>query len=204
MSIEFLLTSLVVVLIPGAGVIYTVTSSISGGRRRGLYAALGCTIGIVPHLVAAMLGLSGVMQIGASIFEVVRYAGAAYLVFMGVSMIRNGDFLIPEDSDRVTTPLGAVVGRGILVNLLNPKLTVFFFAFLPQFLHHQPKLIDADLLALGGAFMLMTLILFAVYAVARAAVRHHILGAPIVRRWLQRALGTLFMGFAAKLAITER
>src|ERR687895_1504478 len=89
MSIEFLITSLVVVLIPGTGVLYTLSSSIGGGRLRGLFAAIGCTLGIVPHMLAAMLGLSGIMQAGSAVFEVVRCAGAAYLVFVGVSMIRE-------------------------------------------------------------------------------------------------------------------
>lgn len=88
MSVEFLLTSLVVVLIPGTGVVYTISSSIGGGRWCGLVAAVGCTLGIVPHMLAAMLGLSGIMQAGSAAFEVVRWAGVAYLVFMGVSMIR--------------------------------------------------------------------------------------------------------------------
>ena len=132
--VAFLLTSLVVAAIPGTGVFYTVSSSIGGGRRRGLLAALGCTLGVVPHLVAALLGLSGVLQVGATVFEVIRWLGVAYLLLMGVSMIRDrGDMLIgggatPADGTRL------VLQRGILLNLLNPKLTLFFFAFLPQFL----------------------------------------------------------------------
>ena len=96
MSVEFLLTSLVVVLIPGTGVLYTVSSSI-GGRRRGLFAAFGCTLGIVPHVLAAMLGLSGIMQAGSVVFEAVRWAGVAYLIFMGIWMIRDaGELSLDE------------------------------------------------------------------------------------------------------------
>src|SRR5215213_8120684 len=135
MSIEFLLTSLVVVLIPGTGVLYTVSSSIGGGWRRGLFAAIGCTLGIVPHILAAMLGLSAIMQAGSVVFEVVRYAGVAYLVFIGVSMIRDAGALQLDDRNGSIDTIGRVVWRAILLNLLNPKLTLFFFAFLPQFLH---------------------------------------------------------------------
>jgi threonine/homoserine/homoserine lactone efflux protein len=207
MSVEFLLTSLVVVLIPGTGVIYTVSSSIGGGWRRGLFAAIGCTLGIVPHMLAAMLGLSAIMQAGSVVFEAVRWAGVAYLIFMGVSMIREGGALRLDDQDDQhgsIRSMGLVVRRGILLNLLNPKLTMFFFAFLPQFLATPPGLLDAGLIWLGGVFMLMTLAVFAVYAYASATVRELVLGAPVVLRWFQRSLGALLIGLAARLALTDR
>lgn len=208
MAIEFLLTSLIVVVIPGTGVLYTVSSALGGGLRVGLFAAVGCTLGIVPHLLAAMLGLSGVMQAGAVAFEVVRYAGVAYLVYMGVSMIRDGGAFQfddqPADRERARGPMLAVVRRGILLNLLNPKLTIFFFAFLPQFLDRSAGPLDPRLIALAAVFMAMTLAVFAGYAYASAAVREFVLGAPVVRRWIQRSLGALLIGFAAKLATTDR
>ena len=208
MSLEFLLTSLVVVVIPGTGVLYTVSIAIGRGSRVGLFAAAGCTLGIVPHLLAAMVGLSGIMQAGAVAFEVVRYAGVAYLVYMGVSMFRNGDELRfaerSSDGDRPSGSMVVVVRRGILLNLLNPKLTAFFFAFLPQFLDSSAGLVDPHLIGLGGVFMAMTLAVFAGYAYASAAVSEYVLGAPTVRRWIQRSLGALLIGFAAKLATTDR
>jgi threonine/homoserine/homoserine lactone efflux protein len=204
MSVEFLLTSLVVVLIPGTGVLYTVSSSIGGGWRRGLFAAIGCTLGIVPHMLAAMLGLSAIMQAGSVVFEVVRYAGVIYLVFMGFSMIRDAGTLPLDDGSASIDPMGPVVWRGIVLNVLNPKLTVFFFAFLPQFLDASPGLLDPKLIGLGGIFMLMTLVVFAVYALASAAIRDLVLAAPVARRWIERALGALLIGFAARLAFTDR
>jgi threonine/homoserine/homoserine lactone efflux protein len=201
---EFLLTSLVVVLIPGTGVVYTVSSSIGGGRRRGLFAAVGCTLGIVPHMLAAMLGLSGIMQAGSVVFEAVRWAGVAYLVFMGFSMIRDAGTLPLDDQGAPGDSAGTVVWRGILLNVLNPKLTLFFFAFLPQFLDASPGLLDVKLIELGGIFMLMTLAVFTVYAIASAAVRDLVLAAPVARRWIERAFGAILIGFAAKLAFTDR
>ncbi len=204
-SVEFWVTSLVVAVVPGTGVVYTVSSSIGGGWRRGLFAAIGCTFGVVPHVLAAMLGLSGVMQAGAVAFEAVRWAGVAYLIFMGVSMIRDGGALrLENERDAGIEPTGQIVRRGILLNLLNPKLTVFFFAFLPQFLDTPPDLLDTRLLGLGGVFMLVTLAVFVVYAWASAAVRDRVLGAPVVLRWVQRSLGTLLVIFAARLAVTDR
>jgi threonine/homoserine/homoserine lactone efflux protein len=202
--VEFLLTSLVVVMVPGTGVVYTVSSAIGGGGRCGLFAAIGCTLGIVPHLLAAMLGLSGVVQAGALAFEAVRWAGVAYLAFMGVSMIVGGSALRLDQRRASRDSMGQVVRRGILLNLLNPKLTVFFFAFLPQFLDTPPGLADRRLVELGGVFMLMTLAIFAAYAGASASVRDRVLGAPAVLRWVQRSLGALVIGFATKLAVTNR
>jgi threonine/homoserine/homoserine lactone efflux protein len=204
MSQEFLLTSMIVVLLPGAGVLYTVSSAIGGGRRVGLFAALGCTFGIVPHILAAMFGLSGVMQAGAAVFEVVRYAGIAYLVYLAVSVMRDGGALSFSDDRAVGQSMGGVVRRGIFLNLLNPKLTIFFFAFLPQFLDGPAGPLDPGLLQLAGAFMLMTLVVFAAYAWLSAAIREAILGVPAVRRWVQRMLGVLLLGFAARLAVADR
>jgi len=172
-----------------------------------LFAALGCTLGIVPHILAAMLGLSAIMQAGSVVFEVVRWAGVAYLIFMGVSMFREGSSLqlnSQDDQQGSIRSIGLVVRRGILLNLLNPKLTMFFFAFLPQFLDASPGLLDLRLIGLSGVFMLMTLAVFAVYAYASATVRDRVLRAPVVLRWFQRSLGALLIGFAARLAVTER
>lgn len=199
------MTSLVVVLVPGTGVIYTISSSIGGGWRRGLFAAVGCTLGIVPHILAAMLGLSAILQAGSTVFELVRWAGVAYLVYMGVSMIRAGGTLkLEEEESSPAVAMGLVVRRGILLNLLNPKLTAFFFAFLPQFLDAPPALLDARLLGLGVVFMLITLAVFAGYAYAGSVVRERVLGAPTVRKWFQRSLGTVLICFAARLAVTDR
>jgi threonine/homoserine/homoserine lactone efflux protein len=204
MSVEFLLTSLVVVLIPGTGVVYTVSSSIGGGWRRGLFAAIGCTLGIVPHMLAAMLGLSAIMQAGSVVFAAVRWAGVVYLIFMGVLMLREGSALLLDDQHASVGSMGVVVRRAILVNLLNPKLTMFFFAFLPQFLDTPPGLLDPRLIWLGGVFMLMTFAVFAAYAYASAAVRELVLGTPVVLQWFQRSLGALLIGLAARLALTDR
>jgi threonine/homoserine/homoserine lactone efflux protein len=155
-------------------------------------------------MLAAMLGLSGIMQAGAVAFEVVRYAGVAYLVFMGVSMIRHAGELSLDGDNAPIEPMGPIVRRAILLNVLNPKLTLFFFAFLPQFLDASPGLLDVRLIWLGGVFMLMTLAVFVVYALASAAMRDLVLAAPVARRWVERTLGTLLIGFAAKLALTDR
>jgi threonine/homoserine/homoserine lactone efflux protein len=155
-------------------------------------------------MLAAMLGLSGIMQAGSVVFEVVRWAGVAYLIFMGASMIRDACALPLDGGDTQVDSARSVVRRGILLNVLNPKLALFFFAFLPQFLDASPALLDARLIGLGGVFMLMTLAVFAVYALASAAARDLVFAAPVARRWIERTLGAFLIGFAAKLALTDR
>ena len=195
----FLLTSCVVALIPGTGVVYTLSSSLGGGVRRGLFAAVGCTLGILPHIAAALLGLSGILQTGATLFELVRWAGVAYLLYLGLSLFREGGPMRLDDAVEPAS-LGAVVRRGVLLNLLNPKLTLFFFAFLPQFLEPGSGVIDLRLIGLGMLFMLVTLIVFAGYAYAGAAFRDRVLAAPRVRRTVERAIGVVLIAFAARLA----
>ena len=216
--LEFLATSTLVVLVPGIGVIYTVSNAVAGGRGAGLSAAFGCTLGIVPHLVLAFLGLSGLMQLGASIFELVRWAGVAYLVWMGVGLLRDrGGIRFDADADgatgeRTRTTAMRTAARGVFVNLLNPKLTAFFFAFLPQFVDAPSTAgtpgvtaaIDPRLFGLGSLFMLLTLAVFVFYALAGAAVGRWAGGAPALLAWIQRAFGVLLLGFAARLAASER
>lgn len=144
-----------------------------------------------------MLGLSGIMQAGSAVFEIVRWAGVAYLVFIGATMIRDAGALSLDDENASDDPMRSVVRRGILLNVLNPKLPLLFFAFLPQFLDASPGLLDPKLIWLGGVFMLMTLVVFAVF-------RDLLLGAPVARRWVERALGAFLIGFAARLAFTNR
>ncbi|HSL57059.1 MAG TPA: LysE family translocator [Acidimicrobiales bacterium] len=204
-SAEFLATSLVVVLVPGTGVVYTVASALAGGWRRGILAAVGCTLGIVPHLAAALLGLSGVMHAGALAFEVVRWAGVAYLTYIGLSMLRGRSTAAfgAEPADEPGSD-AEVIRRGVVLNVLNPKLTVFFFAFLPQFLDSAPVLLDPRLVTLAGVFMAMTLAVFAGYAWLSAAVREQVLRSPRLVDGAQRALGAAMVTFAARLATTDR
>lgn len=223
--IEFVLTTLLVVAVPGIGVLYTVACAVAGGRSRGLVAAIGCTLGIVPHLVVAFLGLSGLLRLGATLFEAVRWAGVLYLAWMGVAMLRSG--IEPridaigegeidaewgagpvESADGCVPGAGSVILRGVLLNVLNPKLTLFFFAFLPQFLSTEPAgesvLVDPRLIGLGSLFMLLTLGGFVLYALAGAAARNMVTGTPRMLRMMQRTVGVLLLGFAARLALAER
>jgi len=210
---EFLLTSLIVVLIPGTGVIYTVTTALVGGWRAGIAAAIGCTCGIVPHLLASIFGLAALLHISALAFDACKYAGAAYLFYLAWGMWRDTGTLQLE-SDGATRRGWRIARRGTLINILNPKLSLFFLAFLPQFVDPAaailPQFVDPaaailpQLLGLGGLFMAMTLVVFALYALAAHRLRRGVAASPRLKGWLQRSGAALFALLGLKLALAER
>jgi threonine/homoserine/homoserine lactone efflux protein len=173
MTFEFLITTLVVVVTPGTGVIYTVGAGLSRGARASLVAAVGCTLGIVPHMLAAITGLAAVMQASAVLFNAMKLAGVAYLLYLAWTTWRDGRALQPV-GDASPQSARTVIASAILINLLNPKLTLFFFAFLPQFVTGRPDSL-ARMIELSLVFMLVTLGVFALYGVFAAAVRDRVL-----------------------------
>ena len=204
MSVAFLLTSLLVVASPGTGVLYTVSTGLSRGTRASLLAALGCTLGIVPHMAAAVCGLAAVFKASAVTFELLKYAGAAYLLYMAWRTWRDRSALHPDNATAARSPL-RIVASAILLNLLNPKLPIFFLAFLPQFMARDDASPVASLLQLGGTFLLMTLIVFAIYGAFASFMRAHVLERPRVTTWLRRvfALGFAVLGLKLALATTR-
>ena len=201
MSTEFLLTTLVIVATPGTGVIYTLAAGLARGARASIVAAAGCTLGIVPHMAAAITGLAALLHTSAVAFQVLKYVGVAYLLFMAVSTLRDKDALTVEE----TAPRSAarVIVSGVLVNLLNPKLTLFFFAFLPQFVTNEAHA-SLRMLQLSAVFMLVTFAVFALYGLFAAAVRDRLISRPSVMAWMRRIFGGAFVALAGKLALTSR
>ena len=203
MTTAFLVTSLLIVATPGTGVLYTVATGLGRGGRASVVAAFGCTLGIVPHLAAAVTGTATLLRAGGVAFEVLRIAGVGYLLVMAWMTWRDTSRLGVEP-DAEPRSAARIVLSAVLVNLLNPKLTLFFFAFLPQFLAAGTGLLDARLIGLGTLFMLVTLVVFAGYAYVAAVFRDRVLGAPRARRWVERTIGGLLIAFAAKLALSDR
>jgi threonine/homoserine/homoserine lactone efflux protein len=199
-STEFLLTTLVIVATPGTGVIYTLAAGLARGARASIVAAAGCTLGIVPHMAAAITGLAALLHTSAVAFQVLKYVGVAYLLFMAVSTLRDKDALTVEE----TAPRSAarVIVSGVLVNLLNPKLTLFFFAFLPQFVTNEAHA-SLRMLQLSAVFMLVTFAVFALYGLFAAAVRDRLISRPSVMAWMRRIFGGAFVALAGKLALTS-
>lgn len=203
MSIEFLLTSLIIIASPGTGVLYTLVAGLSRGARASIVAAFGCTLGIVPHIAAAITGLAAVLHTSALAFQILKYLGVAYLLYMAWRTLKeHGAMRIDKD----TTPRSArqVIVSGVLVNILNPKLSIFFFAFLPQFVSKEEPQALARMLELSGAFMALTFMVFVAYGIFAAAVRNHVISRPRVLVWMRRAFAGAFAALGLKLAFAER
>ena len=200
LSLQFLLTALVVVVAPGTGVIYTLAIGLGQGRWPSIWAALGCTFGIVPHLLAATLGLAAVLHTSAVLFNVVKFAGVAYLLWLAWQALKSDGALAVSAERRIESGL-RIARRGALINILNPKLSIFFLALLPPFLSGNPATATAEMTLLGGVFMLMTFGVFVLYGVFAAAARTWLLGSERVMRWLNRSFAALFAALAGRLAL---
>ena len=201
-STEFLLTSLVVVLIPGTGVIYTVSTGLFLGWRASIAAAVGCTAGILPHLTASILGLAAILHMSAIAFQAVKYAGVAYLLYLAWGMWRETGAL-QFDAPSTKKGIRQIITRGFLINILNPKLSIFFLAFLPLFVLPQAASPTTQMLVLSAVFMAMTLVIFILYGLLADAVRRHVVGSPKVVVWMQRAFAAVFAALGVKLALPE-
>jgi threonine/homoserine/homoserine lactone efflux protein len=203
MSIEFLLTTLIIVASPGTGVVYTLAAGLSHGGRASVLAAFACTLGIVPHLIAALTGLAALLHASALLFELVKYAGVAYLLYMAWATLRqHGAMTIDAKPDARNAR--QVLVDGILINLLNPKLSIFFVAFLPQFIAPSEPHVLLRMLQLSGVFMAATFIIFALYGLFAAAMREKVLDSPSVMAWMRRSFAAAFLALGARLALTER
>jgi threonine/homoserine/homoserine lactone efflux protein len=202
-SAEFLLTSLIVVLIPGTGVIFTLSTGLLLGWRASILAALGCTAGIVPHLLASILGLAAILHVSATAFQTLKLAGAAYLLYLAWAMWREKGMISLSGTVRETRNRDIVL-RAFLMNILNPKLSIFFLAFMLQFVPTDSRAPLAQLLVLSGVFMAMTLAVFIVYGVLAHGVRATVLGSPRFMAWLQRGFAAAFALLGARLALSDR
>ena len=202
-TVDFLITSLIVVLIPGTGVVYTVSTGLVRGKRASLYAALGCTAGIVPHLLATVVGLAAVLHMSALAFQLLKFAGMAYLFYLAYATWRD------KQAFAVDARAAAVHGSGIaikafLINILNPKLSIFFLAFLPQFVPTGTPSPTLFMLWLAAVFMVLTFIVFVFYGVFAAAARRYVISRPGVTTWLRRGFAGAFGLMGLRLALSAR
>jgi threonine/homoserine/homoserine lactone efflux protein len=202
-STAFLVTSLVVVASPGTGVLYTVAAGLSSGRRASIVAAFGCTLGIVPHIAAAVVGLAALLHTSAIAFQTLKYLGVAYLLYLAWRTLREQGGLLVETDHSDRSSLDVIVSA-VGVNVLNPKLSIFFVAFLPQFVAADEPNRLAHMLELSVVFMLLTFVVFVVYGLFAAAIRRHVITRPRVLTWMRRTFAGAFVALGAKLAVTER
>ncbi len=202
-TLEFLITSLIVVLIPGTGVIFTVSTGIIQGRKASVFAALGCTTGIVPHLLATVLGLAAVLHTSAVAFQALKFAGVAYLFYIAYATWRDQSAFAIDGSSSASTAI-SLMTKAFLLNILNPKLTIFFLAFLPQFVEPAAASPLAQLLLLSGVFMAMTFAVFVVYGFLAHTFRKAVIESPRVQAWLRRSFAAAFVGLGVNLAASEK
>jgi threonine/homoserine/homoserine lactone efflux protein len=197
------LTSLIVVVSPGTGVLYTMAAGLSRGTRASVIAAVGCTLGIIPHMVAAITGLAALLHTSAVAFQTLKYVGVAYLLLLAWRTLKEKGALTVETE---TAPRSAtsVIVSAILVNILNPKLTIFFFAFLPQFVSAKDPQAFLRMVELSTVFMLLTLVVFVAYGSFAAAIRKHVISRPRVLTWMRRVFAGAFVALGARLAFADR
>jgi threonine/homoserine/homoserine lactone efflux protein len=203
MSIDFLITSLIVVVSPGTGVLFTLAAGLSRGSRASVVAAFGCTLGIVPHIAAATMGLAALLHTSALAFQTVKYLGVAYLLYMAWNTLRERGALTVEKQIGPRSAAQVIVSA-ILVNILNPKLSIFFFAFLPQFVSSREPHPLSRMFELSGVFMLLTFAVFVGYGLFAAAIRSHVISRPRVLTWMRRAFASAFVALGVKLALADR
>ena len=202
-STEFLLTSLVVILIPGTGVIYTISNGLFLGWRASIAAACGCTAGIIPHLTACILGLSAILHMSALAFQTIKFAGVVYLFYLAWSMWRETGS-IKFNSPSTKSGLWRIATKGFLINILNPKLSIFFLAFLPLFVSPETTSPIFQLLTLSIIFMGLTLLIFILYGLSANGVRRYVTNSPKIIIWIQRSFAATFAALGAKLAMTDQ
>lgn len=202
-SLEFLVTALIIVLIPGSGVILTVSSALVAGRRACLWTATGCTLGIVPHLLASVLGLSALLHTSALAFQGLKFAGVAYLLYLAYATWRDRAAFAVDAHATPAAPSQLVI-KACLLNILNPKLTLFFLAFLPQFIVPQAGSATVQMLSLSAVFMAMTFVVFVLYGLLAHLFRRAVIDSPKVQAWLRRGFAASFAGLGLNLALAQR
>jgi threonine/homoserine/homoserine lactone efflux protein len=203
MSLDFLITSLIVVVSPGIGVLFTLATGLSRGARASVIAALGCTLGIVPHMAAAALGLAALLHTSALAFQALKYLGVAYLLYMAWSVLKERGALRVERETGVRSAAQVIVSA-ILINILNPMLSIFFLAFLPQFVRADEPHPLTRMLELSAVFMLLTFVVFVGYGIFAASIRARVISRPRVMTWMRRVFAGAFAALGLRLAFADR
>ena len=200
----FVGASIVLVLVPGPDMIYLLGRSFAQGRRAGAVAAIGINAGAYVHLAAAVTGLSAILLTSAVAFAVVKWAGAAYLVVLGIMTLRGrGSGLEVSTEGLVGRSLRAIFWQGFLSDVLNPKVAVFFLALLPQFVSPQAGNAIGQLVLLGLTVNVIAIVINLLIVAASARIGRKLRGDPRIAHWLQKAMGALFIGLGVRL-VTER
>ncbi|TNE36472.1 MAG: LysE family translocator [Alphaproteobacteria bacterium] len=203
MSFEFLMTTLIVVLAPGIGAIYTLSVGLSSGPKASIVAAFGCTLAILPSVLACIFGLAALLHTSALAFQILKYAGVLYLMYLAWQTLRQSGSL-PIQKTAPNRNYAEITRKAILLNVLNPKLTVFFLAFLPQFIPADAPHPSALIASLGAVFMGVTFLVFVIYGLFASKIGEMLQRRPRIFIWMQRGIAGTFAAFGIKLALAEQ
>ena len=200
----FIGSCITLALVPGPDMAFMLARCVAQGRRAGILAALGFNVGSYVHLTAAVLGLSAVLAASATAFNIIRWLGAAYLIYLGISALlsKQGAFAI-SDSPEARRSNASIFWQAFLTDVLNPKVILFFFAFLPQFVDPHAGHPTLQLLLLGVTVNMVCLPINLLLAAASARLTQSLRQSQSISRWLQRGMGALFVGIGLRLAATR-
>ncbi len=199
----FIVSGLLLNITPGADILYILGRSSSQGFRGGSVAALGIGAGCIVHVLSATVGISAIIAASATAFTVIKYIGAAYLVYIGITMFRKNNAKGSEVQTMPETKLKTIFWQGFLTNALNPKVALFFLAFLPQFISPNAENKSLALLFLGILFNFNGTLWNLFVAWASSSVASHLRRSAVVTKWLNRTIGALFLYFGVKLAMSQ-
>lgn len=203
--LAFLGVSALITIAPGPDNLMVLSQSLSRGRLAGFGLAVGCALGCFTHTLWAALGVSAMVASSPALFSGLKLAGAAYLAWLGIGALRSpGATLGPSGPRRPPDPWWRYVRRGFVANAINPKVGLFFLAFMPQFVPADTAHATLQMVVLGGVFVLQTIAIFGLFAVAAGQLGRLLSRHAGVGRWLDRIAGTIFVGLAARLAIDSR
>ncbi|MBA4691616.1 MAG: LysE family translocator [Pseudomonas sp.] len=201
----FFSAALALNLSPGPDLLYVFSRTLSGGRRIGIISACGVSSGALVHVVFAALGISAILATSALAFTVVKYVGAAYLLYLGFQALRSagaGGTLMPKAVPQASA--WKAYRQGVLVDLLNPKAAIFFMAFLPQFVRPEHGAVPLQLLVLGVLVVVVAIVVECALVLLAARATTALRSNPAVSQWLDRALGSILIGLGIRLGLSER
>ena len=199
----FLIASALLVVAPGPDIIYVLTRSITQGRRAGFAAALGFATGVIFHTALAALGIAALIRSSEFAFSLVRYAGAAYLVYLGIRTLMNRS-AFQLSSDHSSLALWTVYKQSVIGNVLNPKVTLFFLSFLPQFINVNAGHVELQMVLLGVIFMLQTVLIFGAIAFFSGVIGEKLRSNSAIADRLNIFAGIIFIALGMRIAWPER
>jgi threonine/homoserine/homoserine lactone efflux protein len=203
-SWPWLIASLVCIATPGTDSIGTLSIGMARGGRRGAAFALGVGLGCLTHTVWAALGIAAIVATSETLFLLIKLAGASYLIYLGLQALRNRGGFDLSSAANGSSQTFTLIRQGFTSNALNPKVMLFFIAFIPQFVSSSGAPVWQQMLVLGSGFALLTTLAYVFLGLAAGKVGQRLMRQPAIAAWLNRLTGLAFIGLALRLAFAER